>query len=53
MADEYSLSIQHIESLEGDALLREIGKQVIFIRRKLDETYQKMIEVEARLKSEK
>jgi len=53
MADQYSLSLESLKNLTGDDLLREIAKQIIFVRSKLDDIYQLMIEMDAKLKSEK
>ena len=53
MADEYTLALESLKNLTGDDLLREIAKQIIFVRSKLGEIYLQMIEMDIRLKSEK
>ncbi|MCK4386325.1 MAG: hypothetical protein KAW52_08690 [candidate division Zixibacteria bacterium] len=53
MPDEYTYAEESLKNLTGDDLLREIGRQIISVRRKLGETYQLMFEMNIKLKNEK
>ena len=52
MADEYTLAFNRLKNLTGDNLLREIVKQIMFIKSKIGDIYQLMIEMDAKLKKE-